>query len=126
MTEKKYDIGGKNYSQKPLVLGQLRQLLEILKGVALPANMDTLALVNAMSDRLPAALAVVLIPEGTSSLRDKDLDALAAEIEFAISPEQTLEVVEDFFDCNPLPSLLNKLGMAAGKIQQQLMPKMES
>jgi hypothetical protein len=125
MTEKKYEIGGKNYIQKPLVLGQIRQLLEVLKGVTIPANSDTLALVNAMSDRLPAALAVVLIPEGLSSLRDKDLDALALEIAFAITPEQTLGVVEDFFDCNPLPSLLNRLGMAAGKIKQQMTPKTE-
>jgi len=125
MTEKKYDIGGKSYVQKPLVLGQLRQLLAALKGVTIPTNVDSMGLVDALNDHLPAALAIVLIPEGFSP-RDKDIEALAAEIEFAITPEQIFEVVEDFFVCNPLPSLLDRLGMAAGKIMEQMTAGMGS
>lgn len=119
MTEKKYDIGGKIYIQRPLVLGQVRQLLEILKGITIPADADTLGMIEAVGGRLPKALAAILNPEGIP-LREKDLDAIAAELEFAITPEQIFEVAEDFFDCNPLQSLLQKLGMAAGTITAQM------
>jgi hypothetical protein len=122
MTEKKYVIGGNTYIQRPLVLGQLKQLLDVLKGITIPADMETIALVDALGGRLPKALAVVLNPEGLP-LREKDIDDLAVEIEFAITLEQTVEVVEDFFACNPLPSLLSKLGMAAGKITAQMTPE---
>jgi hypothetical protein len=116
---KKYNIGGITYVQRPLVFGQLRQLLDILKGVAIPTNTGTLGLINALDSHLPAALAVVLTPEGFP-LRDKDLAALSAEIEFAITPEQAIEVVEDFFACNPIPFLLESIGNMVNRITAQI------
>ena len=115
MTEKKYDIGGKVYVQRPLVLGQTRQLLRVLDGLALPGNLEVRSLIETLGESLPAALAVVLTEEGKSP-KDKDIEALAAELEFSITLEQTAQVIEDFFDCNPLPSLLDKLTKAAGNI----------
>ena len=115
MTEKKYDIGEKVYIQRPLVLGQTRQLLAVLDGVTLPDNLDIRSLIASLGKSLPGALAVVLTEEGKSP-KDKDLDALSAELEFSITLEQTAQVIEDFFSCNPLPSLLDKLTEAAGKI----------
>ncbi|HSW39898.1 MAG TPA: hypothetical protein VLL97_10440 [Acidobacteriota bacterium] len=120
-----YEIDGKTYVQRPLVLGQLRQLLGVLKGVTIPTALDAMGLVNALSGHLPRALAVVLTPAGISP-RDKDIDALASEIEFAITPEQVFEVVDGFFGCNPLPSLLKRLGMVAGNITAQMTPATES
>lgn len=106
--EKTYDLGGTTYVQRPLVLGQIRQLLEQLDGLTFDAAAGVAAIVSALGDRLPLALAVVLTPEG-SSPRGKDLPALADEIEFGISPDQVLEVIEDFFGCNPVASLLERL-----------------
>jgi hypothetical protein len=115
MTEKKYAIGGKVYIQRALVLGQTRQLLRLLDGITLPGNLEIRSLIETLGESLPAALAIVLTEEGKSP-KDKDLDALASEMEFAITLEQTAQVVEDFFGCNSLPSLLNKMTEAAGKI----------
>lgn len=103
----KYAIGDKTYFQKPLVLGQIMQLLDLLKDVSIPKNASILTIINSLGDRLPNALAIVLIPEGIS-LKDKDIDQLAKEIKFSISPEITITAVEDFFDCNPIASLLER------------------
>jgi hypothetical protein len=111
--EKTYELGTTTYVQRPLVLGQIRQLLEQLEGLTFDAAAGPAVLVATLGDRLPLCLAVVLTPEGASP-REKDLVALADEIEFAIAPEQVLEVVEDFFDCNPLASLLER---AAGMLR---------
>jgi len=124
MIEKKYDIGGKTYIQKPLVLGQLRQLLAVLKEVEIPADANVPCLIDVLGAHLPDALAVILNPEGISP-RDKELGALADEIEFTITPEQIFEVVDDFFGCNPLPSLLDRVGVAAEAIKAS-MSKTES
>lgn len=115
MAEKKYDIGGKIYVQRPLVLGQTRQLLRLLGGLELPGNLEIRSVIETLGESLPAALAVVLTEEGKNP-KDKDLEALASELEFEITLDQTAQVVEDFFGCNPLPSLLDKLTEAAGKI----------
>ncbi|MDA8104657.1 MAG: hypothetical protein M0Z71_04690 [Nitrospiraceae bacterium] len=122
MSEKrefKYTIGGKTYMQRPLVLGQIMQLMALLKGLVIPKGIGALGLVSLLGDRLPEAIAVVLVPEGVV-LKDKDISALAEDIGFEIEPDTAIEVVENFFDLNPLSLILQKLsGMAekiAGKI----------
>lgn len=106
--EKRYDIGGVLYVQRRLVLGQVRQLLDILRDLTIPGNIDAAGLMMALGSRLPKALAVVLTPEGVQP-RDKNLDLLAEEIEFLIETEQALEVIEDFFHLNPLPSIFERI-----------------
>lgn len=117
----RYEIGGKMYVQKALVLGQVKQLREVIGSVSIPSTGGIPEIVAALADRLPLALAVVLTPDGCSP-RDKDLPALADEIEFAIEAEQVIKVVEDFFICNPVASLSAKLAGMAEKIRS-LMPK---
>jgi hypothetical protein len=119
--QKKYEIGGTVYVQRPLVLGQIRQLSDVLGGVTLPGDATPAGVLLAVSERLPMALAVVLTPEGVS-LRSKELKALAEEIEFSISSEQIVEVVEDFFDCNPVASVLQKLAGAMGAVAGKTIP----
>ena len=114
-----YKIGGNNYIQKPLVLGQIRQLTNLLQGVLISPNADIMSLVASLGDKLSQAIAISLIPEGVT-LRDKDNDAISAEIEFEISPEQAIEVIEDFFSCNPIVSLLKRLDGTAEKIAGQI------
>ncbi len=116
---KKYLIGEKKYEQRPLVFGQVRQLQEILQGLRLQATFDQAQLLTALGDRLPLALAVVLILEGGSA-KGKDLPELADEIEFTISPEQVFQVIEDFFTCNPIASLLVRLKGVLGTIREKI------
>jgi len=96
-----YEIGGKKYSQRKLVLGQLRQLGQVLTGIRLPQPVTQEAVALALADRVNEALAVVLIPEGQEP-RDKDNAQIAAELDWSIEAEQTLEVIRDFFACNPI------------------------
>lgn len=118
MNEFTYEIGGKKYTQKKLVLGQLQQLLGLLPGLRFGST-EPLAVMAALGDKLPQALAVVLIPEGVA-LKDKDLPALAGEIAFAVEPETAMQVVEDFFTCTPVPSLLERLTAMADTIRAAL------
>ena len=60
--EKNYEIGGRAFVQKPLVLGQVEQLLEALRDIPIPPEPTSMGMVLALAGRLPAALAVVLTP----------------------------------------------------------------
>lgn len=104
----RYEIGGKPYIQKRLVLGQLMQLSRLLNGMAFPASPGVTDVIVTLGHRLPLALAIVLIPEDVE-LKDKDISVIAAEIEFTIDPETAIRAVNDFFDCNPISSLLEQL-----------------
>ncbi|MEW6670228.1 MAG: hypothetical protein AB1427_00910 [Thermodesulfobacteriota bacterium] len=114
-----YRIGPKTYVQKALVLGQVMQLYNVLKGINFAAVRSAPDIVPLLGEQLPAALAVVLTEEGQSP-RDKDLAALANDLEFEISPEQTIKVIEDFFGCNQVHLLIEKLGLASRNIMANL------
>lgn len=118
-TCKRYEIGGKTYCQRKLVLGQVRQLLREIGGISFAGvSLDFAGLLALLGDRLPRALAVVLTEEGRP-LQDKDLDALAREIEYAIDLEQALQVVDDFFACNPVSSVLQRMSALVGALEIQ-------
>lgn len=119
MTDHTYKIDEKTYLQRQLVLGQVRQLLDLLQGMQIPGNLDALGLVGLLGDRLPLLLAVVLTEQGKSP-KNKDLPALADELEFSITPEQTLSVIEDFFECNPLSSIFQRLTGMVEKLTAQI------
>lgn len=126
MTEYSYDIGGKVYRQGPLVLAQVRQLIAEIGSLGINPAAGTAELVKSLlcCSQLERALAVVLTPDG-SSLRDKDIDSLAVELAFDITAEQIAQVVADFFICNPIASLLEKLsGIMGGMLPQQIPPAM--
>jgi len=116
---KNYEIGGINFEQRRLVLGQWRQLRAELEGLELPPGDFLRSLVTALEQagRLDRALAIVLTPRGTSP-KDKDVGALAEQLEYAITPEQIAEVLADFFTCNPVSSILSQL---AGVVHQVLL-----
>ena len=108
MKEFVYEVGGQKFSQKALVLGQISQLLDVLKGLRLPTDMSPIGLVAALGDRLPKALAIALNPDGVA-IKDKDLDAIAEQVSFEMDADLAIKVVDDFFDCNPLSSTLDRL-----------------
>lgn len=114
-----YVIGGKKYIQKPLVLGQIMQLMELLKGVVIPKHIDTFGLISALGQHLGPALAIVLIPEGVA-LKDKDIKMLESEIVFEVTPEQVVEIIEHFFTLNPIASLLQKLSGMVESVSKKI------
>lgn len=123
MTEKyQYEIGGKTYTQAPLVLGQLQQLMKLLEGVVFPGELTTLRLIEAVGSKMSRAIAIVLKEENVP-LKDKEIDSLTTQIESELSLELAIQVIEDFFDCNPIPFLLERLGKMAEKINQSLTEK---
>lgn len=115
ITEKghRYTIGGRHYTHRPLVLAQWEQLIELLKGTNIPLRSGVMGMITALGDKLPQALAVCLTEEGKSP-KDKDVEALAQEIRYALTAEMAMEIIDDFFALNPLPLILEKL---AGTIQ---------
>lgn len=114
----KYTVGDKIYIQKPLVLGQISQLIECLKGKTIEWS-GPLEMYSQLKDRFPRLLAIVLTEEGKSP-GGKDLDTIEVEVEFSIDLDTTLKVIEDFFDCNPTASLLKKLAGMSTKILRQM------
>ena len=139
-----YTIGDKPWTQRPLVLGQWKQLMEIIKGLAIPAGADIPQLLAVLGPRVPLALAVILIEEG-SSLRARfglrtvpgiagipmpewyqNQDVMleiANEIEAGINAETIMRVIDDFLSCNPVSSILERLSgvlMNTGKIQKMM------
>ena len=110
-----YEINGKRYVQRPLVLGQLKQLTEVLKGLAWTSGTDLTDIIALVGGRLPSALAVVLTEEGALPGK-KDIPSLAKELEDALDADTAIKVVEDFFTSNPVASLLERLRGLAGKM----------
>jgi hypothetical protein len=114
-----YTINAKIFEQKPLVWGQIRQLVTILKGVEFRSGLTAAELIEILGDKIPSLLAVVLTEKG-SSMKDKDIEKLATEFEFSLELDNVLQVVEDFFDCNPTASYLNKISSLVGKMTNEV------
>lgn len=105
----KYEIGGKTYIQRPLVLGQIRQLIGQLGGLKIYPGSGGVGIIFGLGEKLPSLLAVALTEEGKSP-KEKNVEEMAKEIEFEIDPETAIKVVEDFFVCNPTSSILERIG----------------
>ncbi len=121
MPAKTYQIGNKTYIQRPIVMGQLGLLLPLLESVRITeSGLQPGAVLAALGRNLPRALAVVLI-EDDLSVREamNDLDARTDEMQWAVSPETALEVIEDFFDCNPISSIARRIREVSERIKQR-------
>lgn len=120
MQEKEYQFGGVTYIQRPLVIGQVKQMKDLLVGVEINWSAGIPGIVDALGDKLTRVLAIILTENGKSP-RDKDIESLAAELEYAMTPEDLLQVIDDFFTCNPVSSLLERFAAvmenATGKIR---------
>jgi hypothetical protein len=103
-----YEIGGKKYTQQKLVLGQVQQLIALLKSAQIPARLTAWSVIETLGDKLSEGIAIVLREDG-KPLKEKDLPELTKEIQFSIDPETSFEVVEDFFDRNPINLTLERL-----------------
>ncbi|MFH1984121.1 MAG: hypothetical protein ABIL58_19960 [Pseudomonadota bacterium] len=114
MTQKTYEIDGRAFEHRPLVLGQLRQLIEVISGMAMPDDMNPLGIVHALGERLPRALAVVLVDTGCHDLAGRDIDELSAFMDNHMEIDAAVEVAEDFLQLNRVSSLAARLGKLVG------------
>lgn len=114
-----YDIDGRIFVQRPLVLGQIQQLLRVLDGLALPETLTLASLLDALGGRLYAAIATVITEKGCSP-RDKNIEELAAELEWKLDLDTALAVIDDFFVLNPVSSLLQKAGGMIGGLNRTM------
>lgn len=103
-----YDIAGTLYTQRPLVLGQLSQIIGVLKDIKIPSNINEFGIIALLGDNLSEALAVILSKPGTS-LKDKDLAEEAEFFRENIDIATAIEIIENFFVLNPIVSVSGKL-----------------
>ena len=108
-----YEINGKTYIQRPLVLGQIKQLTEALAGVDIPTGAGVGQVAGLVGDQLPRCAAVVLQPEGVAH-RDKDMDALEAEFYEHMDLVTAEKVIDDFFALTPAQTVAKLLGRLRG------------
>lgn len=112
--EQKYQIGGRTYVQRPLVLGQWQQLMDVAATVQLPAVLDMTAMTIALGKKIQDALAVILTEEGQKP-ENKDLAEVAKHLQFNIDGEMITEVIDHFLELQGrtfyqrLPAIREKL-----------------
>jgi hypothetical protein len=117
---KSYNINGKTYTQKPLVIGQVADMKNLIAGIQI-VDLSPLGIIQSLGDKLPMALAVVLIPEG-AKVKNRDLLAIAEEMEENLDIDTALEMAADFLSFNPLSSISSKSRGLIDKVWQ-MMPK---
>jgi hypothetical protein len=131
--EHKYTLNGKTYVQRALVLGQIRQLAAVLNSLIFPPDLSALQILVVIGDQLPAAAACVLRDENGSipwirtemignnpviSCDPERFSAHVLEIADVLTAEAAVKVIEDFFGCNPIASLWEKLSGIEQKLRQ--------
>jgi hypothetical protein len=115
-----YEFGGRKYAQAKMVWGQVKQLNAVIKGIQFPASGLTVpAIVELLGEEVPMVLAIILTEEGTS-IKDKNLDALAADFEYGIPLDIIIQVFEDFFEINPITSVLEKLAIGVQSMRKKM------
>ncbi len=78
-----YKIGDKEYHMYGLKMGQVHQLLDLLKDVDMPQELTVATLITSLGPALKEAIAVILHVPGVE-LRDKNITEIAEEITFKI------------------------------------------
>jgi hypothetical protein len=109
----RYTINGKTYTQRILVLGQIKQLTEALEGASIPAGSGVGQVAGLIGDQLPRCAAVILQPEGVAH-RDKDLAALEAEFAEHMDIVTADKVIDDFFALTPAETIARLMGRLRG------------
>ena len=109
-----YTLGDKTYVQKSLVLGQLKCLTKLLKGLKLPEKLDIVAIAEALEDVISNALAIVLLEVGKESIEsikaqvenEAVRNQRATEFDYIVNSNDVVTMIDDFLACNPVTSIL--------------------
>ncbi len=135
--EKRYELNGKTWILRPLVLGQWKALQQVLKRTSIPAGVDIPGLIFALQDVIPIILAIILIEDGKGlddrfSFRVSEanipewhenperLSEIASEIAVTIDADTTLQIATDFFQFCDLASLLNNIARTFNTITERM------
>ena len=97
--EKRYEVGGKTFIQRPMVLGQAQQLLALLKGLPLPGSFQLMAVMVAVGDKLHDLLAIVLV-EKDKKPAEKKPEETAAFLAENLPADMAMDMVADFLSLN--------------------------
>jgi len=124
MRKFEYRLGNKIFVQKPLVLGQLKQLSELLEEVNLSEifgqeRFDVEKFLKIVGKKLPRFIAIVLREEG-KPLKEKNLDEIEQLVEEEWTLEDALKVVRDFFVCNNPTEILQELADQTPQIKEKI------
>lgn len=106
MEPKTYEIGGKNYSQKPLVLGRLIEIVQAIDIERLQTA-TTAQAVKELALASPKVLSIILQDENRSRA---DEEALKENLDM----KTLTEVAEDFLSFNRDLSALGRLARIPG------------
>ena len=117
-SKKVYIVGGRNYVQEPLVLGQWKQLLTTIK---LPEGgaMTVQTITGMIGESIDSAIAIMVCEEG-KSLKEKNIDELAEAIRYELDMDTSMQIVEDFFLLNDITSVMVKVGRIMDTISGQV------
>ncbi len=117
-SKKVYIVGGRNYVQEPLVLGQWKQLLTTIK---LPEGgaMTVQTITGMIGESIDSAIAIMVCEEG-KSLKEKNIDELAEAIMYELDIDTSMQIVEDFFLLNDITSVMVKVGRIMDTISGQV------
>lgn len=115
-----YEIKGRSFYQKQLVLGQLELLVDLLKDVELEKGLTNLGILKTLGGKMPRAMAIVLFEEG-SKIEKIEVEENWKTIEVQEIKKQTeffannvnivlaLKVITDFFVCTPMTEIMQTL-----------------
>lgn len=117
MKSASYLINGNNYCFKPLVIGQIKQLIGV-EVKDLPDNDDDMFNYLLKEVSTSKILAVILHPKDFS-IMEKDTETLESEIDFTLTPTEIETMVTDFFVQCPLEEIQGDI-MKVAKINQKL------
>ena len=111
-----YIIGDQRFYQKPLVIGQTVQLMKELSKVKLTGGWSVLNIMDSVGDKIADLITIVLIQSG-KTLKDKDRVEMSGFLNDNLSMDMAIEIVEDFFLCNKIQSLLDKVTLMMNRLQ---------
>jgi len=108
-------------------MGQIEQLLDRLKDMKFPITTDPWQIKEALGEKIWICTAIILVEEKNSPKREnEELKNIAEDIRWSIDPETLIQVIEDFFDCNPIASILKRLAGLMKKISSEIGFKKQS
>lgn len=120
---KEYEIAGKVFYQKKLVLGQIKQISKELTDFVFPEELNVVSIFKLLGGKASKVISIILIEDGVS-LKDKNVDSVEEFIDENIEYDMALEILKDFFLVNTIshiPEVISKIieTMSANTVKNQ-------
>lgn len=120
IVRKTYNVKGRVFYQKELVLGQLELLVDLLKDLELEKGLTNLQILKALGGKMPHAMAIVLleescisdkieIKENGKSIGMEEVKKLTQFFANNVDISLALKVIIDFFVCTPMANIMQTL-----------------